>query len=110
MTENQEPPLEEPRSVGLGYATARPTGPSVWNVFGGLIFFLLGLASLALGVMFTCMAVVILTASTSAEKTDLPAHSIGPALVAVFCYFAAVVLFKTSRRLFSANTNARRDK
>jgi hypothetical protein len=65
---------------------------------------LLGLLILVLGVVFTWMAAARWTDPTGASQRSgpaLPEHASGPALVAVFCYFAAVVLFAKSRRLFT---------
>jgi hypothetical protein len=102
MTENELTPSEKQQTIEIGYATppTHPTGPSVSDVLGGVILGLLGLFSLAIGIMLSMMAIAIATGSGNEEDRTLPAHSIGPAIVAILCFFGAVVMFRISRRLF----------
>jgi hypothetical protein len=95
---------EEKPSNPLGYRPAHSElrGPTVWHVFGGTAFAMLGIPPLGAGILFVWLAALSFRAFAFRIN---PASSPPPSMMlglmpAALCFFASFVMFRLSYRLF----------
>ena len=107
-----ESPQEKPH-IELGYrAPDELAGPTVYQVFGGVICSFLCLVVAAVGLTSAWWVAGTLFRFRIGSGDDDPPpvlEGLGYAFIMSMCFFAAYVMFGMSRRLFMGKRNARKD-